>query len=341
MNESACGTCCEACAHWRGKECPGCGEKPGQDVTGACELARARRERGEQACSACSLRVVCGAPCGPHPWRAAQREETAVCCLSQPQRTETAVCCPSQPQRAEAAVCGPSQPRTNGHAAVNLSPEGLRLCRTAAPLLWVLFGLTIAPFVISYLFFAIRLPQDAPPVAAVLKLLCRAAVAAALFLLSREIRKYGAAAICDVISLVFSALCLFLPLSDLFVSAAALVEMILSLVSFCIQCRAHMLLAERTDPALSGKWRALRRWTLAAIFALLVNMTLLLAGIFFDSFLGFSLSSFFLVIGTLLTVFTGLAGLAIPVVFLVFLGQTASRLAFLAREAGQKSKTAG
>lgn len=341
MNESACGTCCEACAHWRGKECPGCGEKPGQDVTGACELARARRERGEQACSACSLRVVCGAPCGPHPWRAAQREETAVCCLSQPQRTETAVCCPSQPQRAEAAVCGPSQPRTNGHAAVNLSPEGLRLCRTAAPLLWVLFGLTIAPFVISYLFFAIRLPQDAPPVAAVLKLLCRAAVAAALFLLSREIRKYGAAAICDVISLVFSALCLFLPLSDLFVSAAALVEMILSLVSFCIQCRAHMLLAERTDPALSGKWRALRRWTLAAIFALLVNMTLLLAGIFFDSFLGFSLSSSFLVIGTLLTVFTGLPGLAIPVVFLVFLGQTASRLAFLAREAGQKSKTAG
>lgn len=315
MNESFCGTCCEACAHWRGKDCPGCEEKPGQDVTGACELARARRERGEQACSACSLRVVCGAPCGPHPWRAAQRETTA--------------------------VCGPSQPRTNRHAAVNLSPEGLRLCRTAAPLLWALFGLTIAPFVISYLFFAIRLPQDAPPVAAVLKLLCRAAVAAALFLLSREIRKYGAAAICDVISLVFSALCLFLPLSDLFVSAAALVEMILSLVSFCIQCRAHMLLAERTDPALSGKWRALRRWTLAAIFALLVNLTLLLAGIFFDSFLGFSLSSSFLVIGTLLTVFTGLAGLAIPVVFLVFLGQTASRLAFLAREAGQKSKTAG
>ena len=166
-------------------------------------------------------------------------------------------------------------------------------------------------------------------------------MAAALFLLSREIRKYGAAAICDVISLVFSALCLFLPLPDLFVSAAALVEMILSLVSFCIQCRAHMLLAERTDPALSGKWRALRRWTLAAIFALLVNLTLLLAGIFFDSFLGFSLSSSFLVIGTLLTMFTGLAGLAIPVVFLVFLGQTASRLAFLAREAGQKNKTAG
>ncbi len=265
MNESACGTCCEACAHWRGKDCPGCEEKPGQDVTGTCELARARRERGEQACSACSLRVVCGAPCGPHPWRAAQREETAVCCLSQPQRTETAVCCPSQPQRAEAAVCGPSQPRTNGYAAVNLSPEGLRLCRTAAPLLWALFGLTIAPFVISYLFFAIRLPQDAPPVAAVLKLLCRAAVAAALFLLSREIRKYGAAAIYDVISLVFSALCLFLPLSDLFVSAAALVEMILSLVSFCIQCRAHMLLAERTDPALSGKCRARRRWPLPAI----------------------------------------------------------------------------
>ena len=172
-------------------------------------------------------------------------------------------------------------------------------------------------------------------------MLCRAAVAAALFLLSREVRKYGAAAICDVLSLVFSALCLFLPLSDLFVSAAALVEMILSLVSFCIQCRAHMLLAERTDPALSGKWRALRRWTLAAIFALLVNLTLLLAGIFFDSFLGFSLSSSFLVIGTLLTVFAGLAGLVIPVVFLVFLGQTASRLAFLAREAGQKSKTAG
>ena len=328
MNESACGTCCEACVHWRGKDCPGCEEKPGQDVTGACELARARRERGEQACSACSLRVVCGAPCGPHPWRAAQREESAVCC-------------PSLSQRETTAVCSPSQPRTNGYAAVNLSPEGLRLCRTAAPLLWVLFGLTIAPFVIPYLFFAIRLPQDAPPVAAVLKLFCRAAVAAALFLLSREIRKYGAAAICDVISLVFSALCLFLPLPDLFVSAAALVEMILSLVSFCIQCRAHMLLAERTDPALSGKWRALRRWTLAAIFALLVNLTLLFAGIFFDSFLGFSLSSSFLVIGTLLTVFTGLAGLAIPVVFLVFLGQTASRLAFLAREAGQKSKTAG
>ena len=328
MNESACGTCCEACAHWRGKDCPGCEEKPGQDVTGACELARARRERGEQACSACSLRVVCGAPCGPHPWRAAQRETTAVCS-------------PSQPQRETTAVCGPSQPRTNRHAAVNLSPEGLRLCRTAAPLLWALFGLTIAPFVISYLFFAIRLPQDAPPVAAVLKLLCRAAVAAALFLLSREIRKYGAAAICDVISLVFSALCLFLPLSDLFVSAAALVEMILSLVSFCIQCRAHMLLAERTDPALSGKWRALRRWTLAAIFALLVNLTLLLAGIFFDSFLGFSLSSSFLVIGTLLTVFAGLAGLVIPVVFILFVGQTASRLAFLARESGQKSKTAG
>lgn len=172
-------------------------------------------------------------------------------------------------------------------------------------------------------------------------MLCRAAVAAALFLLSREVRKYGAAAICDVLSLVFSALCLFLPLSDLFVSAAALMEMILSLVSFCIQCRAHMLLVEKTDPALSGKWRTLRHWTLAAIFAPLVNLTLLLAEIFFDSFLGFSLSSSFLVIGTLLTVFAGLAGLAIPVVFLVFLGQTASRLAFLAREAGQKSKTAG
>ena len=166
-------------------------------------------------------------------------------------------------------------------------------------------------------------------------------MAAALFLLSREVRKYGAAAICDVLSLVFSALCLFLPLSDLFVSAAALMEMILSLVSFCIQCRAHMLLVEKTDPALSGKWRTLRHWTLAAIFAPLVNLTLLLAEIFFDSFLGFSLSSSFLVIGTLLRVLAGLGGWALPVFFLDFPGQTPPRLAFLAREAGQKSKTAG
>lgn len=297
MSESSCGRACELCPHRRAEDCPGCAAKPGQDETGFCELARARRERGEQACSQCGLRVVCCAPCGSQQSWVAQ----------------TGVVTVRYPVKVRAAV-RPAEP----------SPELLRLARAAGPLLWVLFGVTLAPFAVERLLAAVRLSESVPQLPAVLILLCRAAAAAVLFLLSRKERGYRAAAVCDTLGAALNAVCL-LPLPDLPASAAGLAEIVLRLVSFCIQCRAHGLLAERADPALTGRWRGLRRWTLAAVFAPLASLVLLLL----DFFLSVSLG----VVSVLLMLFTLAAVAVIPIVFLVFLGQTAARFSSLAGSA--------
>lgn len=312
MSESSCGKLCEACPHRRAGDCPGCAEKPGRDGTGACGLARARRERGEQACSACSLRVVCCAPCSPdRSWVV----ETGALAVRHP--------APPQP---------PGQPA--------LSPELLRLCRAAAPLLWLLFALTAAPFALSLSLPALlsaALPQAAGPVNTGLSLLCRAAAAVVLFLLSREESGYRASAVCDTVSLAFRSVCLALALPDVPAQAAELAETILLLVSFCIQCRANLRLAGRADPGLAGKWGKLRRWTLAALLAPAASLLLLGLSLLLELVFGWSPSASLGVLAVLLSLFSLAAALVVPIVFLVLLGQTASRLASLARGAEPKA----
>ncbi len=310
--EGSCGKSCEFCLHHQANDCPGCAQKPGQEETGACALARSRRERGEQACSVCSLRVVCGMPCDPYgTWITKAAAPTAI------HRTSTG----------------------KGKNTVRRSPELIRLSRAVAPRLWILFWVSIARLPLAAVYKIILSPQVTWPLPFFLNLIYYVVVCMVLSFLSREERKYRAAAVGNILFFFTNAATLF-ALSERLELGLSLVETAATFVFFYLEYHAHASLTEQADPALAEKWKSLWSWTRASVIAFVVSLLLSFVVLLFVSLFSYYLDALY-IFSNLLLLFATVAQTAVFVLYYVYLYRTASLFTSITRnpeKEGQKPK---